>query len=121
MKNKKIEIFKKNLVGHGFSPEFIKKALEYFTELNEEMEVQELINIEEVLDYFSKIGSFTCNTLQSENNLKELREDILKLFNCDTNNILDFNKYFESIEEFEIQILYVLFYEFYTNEWEEEK
>ena len=113
MKNKKIEIFKKNLEGHGFSTEFIKKALEYFTELNEEMEVQELINIEEVLDYYAKIGSFTCNTSNSEENLKEVRSDILKLFNCDTNNILKSLKYFENIEEFEIQILYCLYYEFY--------
>ena len=109
----KMEIFKKNLEGHGFSTEFIKKALEYFTELNEEMEVQELINIEEVIQYYNKINSYTCDILQSEENLINFRKDILKLFDCDTNNILDFSKYFQNIEEFELQILYVLYYEFY--------
>ncbi len=108
----KIEIFKKNLEGHGFSTEFIKKALEYFIELNEEMEVQELINIEEVIQYYNKINSYTCDILQSEENLN-FRKDIAILNDCDTNNILDFSKYFENIEEFEIQILYCLYYEFY--------
>ena len=112
-KMEKMEIFKKNLEGHGFSTEFIKKALEYFTELNEEMEFEEMSNIEEAIQYYDRVGSFTCNTLQSENNLKELRKDIAKLFNCDTNNILNFKEYFENIEVFEIQILYTLFLEFY--------
>ena len=113
MKNEKMEIFKKNLEGHGFSSEFIQLAINYFNELIEEMEVQEMNNIEEAIQYFDKIGSYTCNTLQSEENLKELREDIAKLFDCDTNNILKSLKYFENIEEFEIQILYCLYYEFY--------
>ena len=109
---KKMEIFQKNLEEASFTTDFIKKALEYFNELTEEMEVQELKNIEEVIQYFDKIGSYTCNTSNSENNLK-LREDILKLFNCDSNGFLDLNLYFQNIEKFEIQILYVLFYEFY--------
>ena len=119
--NKKMEIFQKNLEGQGFSTEFIKKALEYFTELNEEMELQEMSNIEEAIQYYDSVGSYTYNTLQSENNLINFRKDIAKLFNCDTNNILDFSKYFENIEEFEIQILYILYFEFYPQEEEEEK
>ena len=109
----KMEIFQKNLEGHGFSTEFIQKSLQYFNELQEEMELQEMSNIEEAIQYYDSVGSYTYNTLQSENNLKEVREDIAKLFDCDTNNILDFSKYFENIEEFEIQILYVLYFEFY--------
>ena len=109
----KMEIFQKNLEGHGFSNDFIKKALEYFNELEEEKEVQEMATIEEVIDYYNRCGSFTFNTIQSELNLKDFRGDILKLYDCDTNNILDFSKYFENIEEFEIQILYCLYYEFY--------
>ena len=111
--NNNMEVFKNNLEGQGFSTEFIKKALEYFTELNEEMEVQEMEGIEDVIDYFDRCGSYTCNILQSEENLINFRLDILKLFDSDNNNILDFSKYFENIEKFEIQILYVLFYEFY--------
>ena len=117
----KMEIFKKNLEEASFTTDFIKKAIEYFTELEEEKELQEMSNIEEAIQYYDNVGSYTCNTLQSENNLKEVREDIAKLFDCDTNNILDSSKYFENIEEFEIQILYVLFYEFYPQEEEEEK
>ena len=113
MENNKMEVFKKTLECHGFSTEFIQKALTYFNELEEEMEVQELKNIEEAIQYFDIIGSFTCNTLKTEENLKEVREDILKLYDCDTNNILNLLKYFENIEVFEIQILYALFYEFY--------
>ena len=113
MKNEKIEIFKKNLEGHGFSTDFIKKALDYFNELEDEKEVQELINIEEVIQYYNKINSYTCDTTKSEENLINFRKDIRKLVDCDTNNILDFSKYFENIEEFEIQILYCLYYEFY--------
>ena len=113
VKMEKMEIFQKNLEGHGFSTLFIKKALDYFNELEDEKEVQELINIEEVIQYYNKINSYTCDTIQSELNLKDFRGDILKLFDCDTNNILDFSKYFENIEEFEIQILYCLYYEFY--------
>ena len=121
MKNEKMEVFKKNLEEQGFSQKFIQRALNYFTELNEEIEVQVLNNIELAIQYFDRCGSYTCNTLQSEENLREIRKDILKLFNCDTNNILNFNTYFENIEEFEIQILYTLFYEFYPREEEEEE
>ena len=121
MKNEKMEIFKNTLEGQGFSTEFIKKALNYFNELEEEIEVQEMSTVEDVIQYFDRCGSYTCNTSNTEENLKNFRKDILKLFNCDTNNILNFNTYFENIEEFEIQILYTLFYEFYPREEEEEE
>ena len=113
VKMEKMEIFQKNLETLNLSNEFIKKALEYFTELNEEMEVQELVSIEEVLQYYNKINSYTCDTTKSEENLINFRKDIRKLVDCDTNNIVAFSKYFENIEEFEIQILYCLYYEFY--------
>ena len=77
--------------------------------------------IEDVIQYFDTCGWYTYNTLNTEDNLKDFRSDILELFNCDTNNIMDFSKYFENIEEFEIQILYTLFYEFYPREEEEEE
>ena len=118
MKNEKMEVFKKNLGNQDFSPEFIKKVLTYFNELEEESEVQEVKKISEVIQYFDKIGSYTCNKVESDHNLKDFREDILKLFNCDTNNILNLNLYFENIEEFEIQILYCLYYGFYPQEEE---
>ena len=121
MKNEKMEIFKKNLEEQGFSQKFIQRALNYFTELNEEIEVQVLNNIEFAIQYFDRCGTYTFNTLSTEENLREIRKDILKLFNCDTNNIMDYSKYFENIEEFEIQILYTLFYEFYPREEEEEE
>ena len=121
MKNEKMEKFKTNLEGQRFSPEFIQRALNYFNELTEEMEVQELASIEEAIQYYDKIGSYTCNTLTSEENLKEVREDILKLYEKDSNNILNFSKYFENIEMFEIYVLYVLLFEFYPHEEEEEK
>ena len=73
-------------------------------------------NIEDVIQYFDICGSYTYNTLQSEENLKNFRKDILKLFNCDTNNIMDFSKYFENIEVFEIQLIYVLYFEFYPGQ-----
>ena len=119
MKNEKMEIFKKNLEVQGFSLEFIQKALEYFTELNVEMEVQEMEGLEEAIHYLDNYGTYTYNTLSTEENLKEIRKDIAKLFECDTNNIMDYSKYFENIEEFKIQILYTLFFEFYP--WEEEE
>ena len=119
MKNEKMEIFKKNMESQGFSQKFIQKALEYFTELNEEMEVHEMEGLEEAIHYLDNYGTYTYNTLSTEENLKEIRKDILKLFNCDTNNIMDYSKYFENIEEFKIQILYTLFFEFYP--WEEEE
>ena len=112
MKNEKMEIFKKNLESQDFSTEFIQLALNYFNELEEEMEVQEL-NIEEVIQYYNKIGSFTCNTSQSEENLINFRKDIAKLSDFDTNKILNLAKFFENIEGFELQILYCLYYEFY--------
>ena len=113
MKNEKMEIFKKNLEEQGFSQKFIQRALNYFNELEEEMEVQEMEGIEDIIQYFDRCGTYTCNTLNTEENLKDFRSDILKLFNCDTNNILDFSKYFENIEVFEIQLIYVLYFEFY--------
>ena len=111
----KMEIFKKNLEEASFTTDFIKKALEYFNELEEEREVQELATIEEVLDYYNRIGSFTCNALQSELNLR-FRKDLYKLFQYDTNNLMNFLDYFFNIEEFELQILYVLYYEFYPQD-----
>ena len=119
MKNEKMEIFKKNLEEKGFSQKFIQKALEYFNELEEEMEIHEMEGLEEAIHYLDNYGTYTYNTLSTEENLKEIRKDILKLFNCDTNNIMDYSKYFENIEEFKIQILYTLFFEFYP--WEEEE
>ena len=116
---KKIEIFKNNLKEVGFTQEFIRKSVEYFIELDEEREVQELGSIEEILDYFSKIGSFTCNILETENNLKELREDIA-LLKDEYPELLDLNLYFTNIEHFEISILYLLYFEFYPQEEEEE-
>ena len=112
-KMEKMEEFKKNMEAFNLSNDFIKKALQYFAELEEEKELQEMATVEEVIDYYNRCGSFTYNTIQSELNLKDFRGDILKLYDCDTNNILDFSKYFENIEEFEIQILYCLYYEFY--------
>ena len=114
MKNEKMEKFKNNL--EGFSPEFIQRALNYFTELHKEMEAGEYNNLEEVLDYYNRIGSYTCNSFQSELNLINFREDILKLSDCDTNNILNLNLYFKNIEHFEISILYSLYFNFYPNE-----
>ena len=121
MRNQKMEQLKNNLESQGFSNDFIKKAIEYFIELEEEMEVQEMESIEEVIDYYAKIMSFTCNTSKSENNLKEVRKDLWKLSEKDSNNFLEFSEYFENIEVFEIYVLYVLFYEFYPQEEEEEK
>ena len=116
MINNNMEKFKKNLEGQGFSFEFIQKSVEYLTELEEERELQEMNTIEEVIQYYDTCGSFTCNTLESECNLQNLRSDIAKLFECDTNNIIDYSKYFENIEEFELQLLYTLYYEFYLQE-----
>ena len=117
---KKMEIFKKNLEEASFTTAFIKKALEYFNELEEEKEVEEMATIEEVIDYYNRCGSFTCNALQSELNLRYFRKDLYKLFQYDTNNLMNFLDYFYDIEDFEIQILYVLYFEFYPQEEEEE-
>ena len=120
MKTVKMEMFKNNLEEANFSLEFVKKALEYFKELEEEMEVQEMENIEEVINYYARIGSFSCNTLKSEGNLKGFREDLYLLYTKDYNDILNFNQYFENVEEFEIDVIYVLYFEFYPQEDEEE-
>ena len=111
--------FKRNMEEANFSQEFVQKAIEYFKGLENEMEIQEMNSLEESINYFATIGSYTCDTLQSENNLKDFREDIHLL--KDYNNILNFNLYFENIEEFEIDMLYVLYFEFYPCEDEEEK
>ena len=116
-----MEMFKNNLESQGFSNDFIKKAIEYFIELEEEMEVQEMESIEEVIDYYAKIMSFTCNTSKSENNLKDLRKDLFLLYEKDSYGFIDFKLYFENIEMFEIYVLYVLFFEFYPQEEDEEK
>ena len=117
----KMEIFKNNLEEANFSREFILKSLEYFNELNKELEVQELATVEEAIDYFAKVGSFTCSTLKSEDNLKDLRQDLYLLYPKDYSDILNFNLYFENIEEFEIRVLYTLYFEFYPREEEEEE
>ena len=121
MKNQKMEIFKNNLEEQGFSSGFVKKSIEYFNELHEEMELQEMTTIEEVIGYYAIIGSYTCDALQTEENLKNYRHDIYLLSEEDYNNILSLNIYFENIEKFEIQLLYVLHYEFYSQENEEEE
>ena len=113
MKNEKMEIFKNNMEKADFSKDFIQLALNYFNELEEEMEVQEMATVEEVIQYFDKIGSFTCSILKSEENLINFRKDIAKLSDCDTNKILNLAKFFENIEGFELQILYCLYCEFY--------
>ena len=109
-----MEFFKNNLKVQGFGDEFITKAIEYFKELEEERDVQELKSIEKVIYYYNKIGSYTCNTIQSEDNLKDLREDIA-LLKDEYPDLLDLNLYFTNIEHFEIQILYTLL-EFYPQE-----
>ena len=121
MKNQKMEIFKNNLEEQGFSSGFVKKSIEYFNELHEEMELQEMTTIEEVIGYYAIIGSYTCDSLQTEENLKNYRHDIYLLSEEDYNNILSLNIYFENIEKFEIQLLYLLYYEYYPQENEEEE
>ena len=121
MKNNKMEEFKKNLESHNFSAKFIQLALNYFKELHEEMEVNyyedfKFNSIEDVIDFYAKSLSFTWNTLSSENNLKDLREDLYLLYKKDSNNILNLNLYFKNIEHFEISILYSLYFNFYPNE-----
>ena len=106
-----LEIFENNLNRQGFGDEFITKAIEYFKELEEEREVQELNSIEEVLYSYNEVGSYTCSILQSEDNLKELREDIAWLKD-NYPDLLDLELYFTDIEHFEIQILFILL-EFY--------
>ena len=118
MEMKKIEIFKKNLEEASFTTDFIKKALDYFIELEEETEVNDYNNLEEVLNYYDICGSFTCNTTISELNLKDFRGDISSLKE-DYPELLDLNLYFKNIEAFELQILYVLYYIFYLEEDDE--
>ena len=115
-KMEKMEIFKKNLEDHGFSTEFIKKALDYFNELEDEKEANDFYNkVEEVIDDYNRCGSFTYNTIQSELNLKDFRGDI-SILKEDYPELLDLNLYFRNIEAFEISILYVLYYDFYPEE-----
>lgn len=118
--NNNMEIFKNNLEEQGFSSEFIQKALEYFGELVEEKEIDDYNSLEEVIDYYARVGSFTYSILKSEENLKELREDIA-ILKEDYPELIDLNLYFKNIEEFEISVMYLLFYEFYPQEEEEEE
>ena len=108
--------FKNNLEKAGFTTDFIGQALQYFNELRREGEIQEIPNLIDVIDYYSKIGSFTCNSLQSFYNLHNFREDLYKLYQYDTNNMMDFLDYFNNIEKFEIQVLHVLYFEFFVTE-----
>lgn len=115
---KNMEEFKKNLKEAGFTYDFIQQALHYFSEIIEEAEL-EGISVEDTLHYYNRAGSFTCNSLQSFYNLYNFREDIAKLYTWDINNSLNLNDYFDNIEEFELQVLYTLFYEFFPQEEEE--
>lgn len=116
----KMEIFKKNMEGNGnFSPEFIKYSLNIYKELEEEREVQEMATIEEVIQYYIIAGSFTCNSLKTEENLKEVREDIKVLYNIAGEDVMDLKLYFNNIEKFELQIIHILYYNFYPREEEE--
>ena len=125
-KIEKMEVFQKNLEEAGFTSDFIVQALHYFNELRREGEIQEIPNLIDVIDYYSKIGSFTCNSLQSFYNIYNFREDLYKLYQYDTNNMMDFLDYFDNIEKFEIKILYkikilyTLYINFYPREEEEE-
>ena len=114
-----MEIFENNLERYGFGDEFITKAIEYFKELEEERDVQEMYSIEEALDYYNQCGSYTFNRYQSEDNLKELREDIA-LLKDEYPDLLDLDLYFTDVEAFEISILYLLYYNFYPQEDQEE-
>ena len=116
----KMELFKKNMEEANFSKDFIIQSLQYFNELEKEREVQEMTSIEEVIGYYSKIGSYTCSTLKSEENLRYLRDDIA-LLKEEYPEILELDLYFKNIEQFEISILYILLSEFYPREEEEEE
>ena len=111
----KMDQFKNNLEKAGFTTDFIGQALQYFNELRMEGEFQELPLID-VIDYYSKIGSFTCNSLQSFCNLYNFREDLYKLFEYDNHYLID---YFSEIERFELQVFYNLFLYYYPQEEEE--
>ena len=116
MNYEKMEQFKNNLKGNGFSQSFIKKSLEYFNELEEEKEANDFYNkVEEVIDDYNRCGSFTYNTIQSDLNLKDFRGDIT-ILKEDYPELLDLDLYFRNIEAFEISILYLLYYNFYFEE-----
>ena len=119
-KMEKMEIFKKNMEEAGFTTDFIGQALQYFTELEDEREVQELETLEEVIDYYKKIGSYTCSTLRTEENLLSLRDDISNILDR-ADGIMDPFNFFKNIEIFEIEMLYTLYLEFYPREEEEEE
>ena len=116
----KMEVFKNNLEKVGFTKDFIIQALRYFSELEEEREVQELETLEEVIDYYKKIGSYTCSTLRTEENLLSLRDDISNILDR-ADGIMDPFNFFKNIEIFEIEMLYTLYLEFYPREEEEEE
>ena len=123
----KMETFKNNLEKAGFTTDFIGQALQYFNELRREGEIQELPNLIDVIDYYSKTGSFIYNTLQLFYNLHNFREDLYKVYQYGTNNPMDFLDQFDNIEKFEIKILYkikilyTLYINFYPREEEEEE
>ena len=120
-KMEKMEIFKKNLETLNLSNDFIKKALDYFNELEDEKEANDFYNkVEEVIDDYNRCGSFTFNTIQSELNLKDFRGDIA-ILKENYPELLDLNLYFRNIEAFEVSILYVLYYNFYPEEDDEYK
>ena len=116
----KMEIFKKNMEEAGFTTDFIGQALHYFTELEDEREVQELETLEEVIDYYKKIGSYTCSTMKTEENLLSLRDDISIIIDY-SDGIMEPYKFFKNIEEFETQMLYTLYFNFYPREEDEEE
>ena len=109
-KMEKMEIFQKNMEALNLSNDFIKKALDYFNELEDEKEANDFYNkVEEVIDDYNRCGSFTFNTIQSELNLKDFRGDIT-ILKEDYPELLDLDLYFRNIEAFEISILYLLFF-----------
>ena len=115
-KMEKMEIFQKNMEALNLSNDFIKKALDYFNELEDEKEANDFYNkVIEVIDDYNRCGSFTFNTIQSELNLKDFRGDIT-ILNEYYPEFLYLNLYFRNIEAFEISILYVLYYNFYPEE-----
>ena len=118
-KMEKMEIFKKNLEEASFTTDFIIQALNYFNELEDEKEANDSYNkVIEVIDDCNRCGSFTYSNIQSELNLIDFRKDLYKLFQHDMNNLMNFLDYFFDIEEFELQVLNVLYYEFYPQEGE---
>ena len=119
-KMEKMEIFKKNLETLNLSNDFIKKALDYFNELEDEKEANDFYNkVEEIIDDYNRCGSFTYNTIQSELNLKDFRGDVA-ILKEDYPDLLDLNLYFRNIEAFEISILYLLYYNFFPEEYNED-